>query len=255
MNMEFGRRGREPLPPRNVFGGMLEDCSHKPMTGFFRDGCCNTNEQDAGSHTVCAVMTDGLALRRVYVNDGGDIAIHLAEGETFSVGLVPVPERPALLGKAVIRAEDPVRGIATSGRHGRSFSLGIADAVTVLATSAARADAAAVALSSSQECTAQMREIYAQRKAQVSKALAGVPKVKVLEPEGGFFSMADVREMNIPSDEVRIRLLNDHGVCVAHGAAYGKMGEGTLRVSFASGGEALAKGLTRLSEGLAKIGV
>jgi uncharacterized protein (DUF2237 family) len=58
MNMEFGRRGREPLPPRNVFGGMLEDCSHKPMTGFFRDGCCNTNEQDAGSHTVCAVMTD-----------------------------------------------------------------------------------------------------------------------------------------------------------------------------------------------------
>ena len=63
-----------------------------------------------------------------------------------------------------------------------------------------------------------------------------------------------VREMNIPSDEVRIRLLNDHGVCVAHGAAYGKMGEGTLRVSFASGGEALAKGLARLSEGLAKIG-
>ena len=58
MNMEFGRRGRGPLPPRNVFGGMLEACSHKPMTGFFRDGCCNTNEQDAGSHTVCAVMTD-----------------------------------------------------------------------------------------------------------------------------------------------------------------------------------------------------
>ena len=115
-------------------------------------------------------------------------------------------------------------------------------------------DAAAVALSSSQECTAQMREVYAQRKAQVSQALAGVPKVKVLEPEGGFFSMADVREMGIPSDEVRIRLLNDHGVCVAHGAAYGKMGEGTLRVSFASGGETLAKGLTRLSEGLAKIG-
>jgi aspartate aminotransferase len=115
-------------------------------------------------------------------------------------------------------------------------------------------DAAAVALSSSQECTAQMREIYAQRKAQVSKALAGVPKVKVLEPEGGFFSMADVREMGIPSDDIRIRLLNDHGVCVAHGAAYGRMGEGTLRVSFASGGDALAKGLARLSEGLTKIG-
>ena len=43
---------------RNVLGGPLLTCSAKPVTGFFRDGCCNTNEQDAGSHTVCAVMTD-----------------------------------------------------------------------------------------------------------------------------------------------------------------------------------------------------
>jgi aspartate/methionine/tyrosine aminotransferase len=88
----------------------------------------------------------------------------------------------------------------------------------------------------------------------VSQALAGVPKVKVLEPEGGFFSMADIREMGIPSDEVRIRLLNDHGVCVAHGAAYGPMGEGTLRISFASGGDTLSKGLQRLRDGLTAIG-
>lgn len=92
---------------------------------------------------ICAeMMVDG-DLRRAYVNDGGDISLHLSPGETFDVGLVPVPHRPALLGKAIVRAEDPVRGIATSGRHGRSFSLGIADAVTVLATDAARADAAA----------------------------------------------------------------------------------------------------------------
>ncbi len=56
---------------------------------------------------------------------------------------MPVPHRPALLGTATIRAADPVRGVATSGRHGRSFSLGIADAVTVLAADAAGADAAA----------------------------------------------------------------------------------------------------------------
>ena len=43
--------------PRNVLGEPLEICSIKPMTGFFRDGCCNTAREDVGSHTVCAVMT------------------------------------------------------------------------------------------------------------------------------------------------------------------------------------------------------
>jgi uncharacterized protein (DUF2237 family) len=43
--------------PRNVLSERLEDCSTKPMTGFFRDGCCNTNREDVGSHTVCVVMT------------------------------------------------------------------------------------------------------------------------------------------------------------------------------------------------------
>ena len=43
--------------PRNVLGNPLEICSIKPMTGFFRDGCCDTSREDIGSHTVCAVMT------------------------------------------------------------------------------------------------------------------------------------------------------------------------------------------------------
>jgi uncharacterized protein (DUF2237 family) len=42
---------------RNVLGGELEPCGTDPMTGFFRDGCCNTGEQDIGSHTICAVVT------------------------------------------------------------------------------------------------------------------------------------------------------------------------------------------------------
>lgn len=41
----------------NVFGEALESCSENPMTGFFRDGCCNTSAQDAGSHTVCVALT------------------------------------------------------------------------------------------------------------------------------------------------------------------------------------------------------
>ncbi|MGA0173131.1 MAG: DUF2237 family protein [Phycisphaerales bacterium] len=43
---------------RNVLGGPLETCSRSPMTGYFRDGCCRTGEDDLGRHTVCAVMTD-----------------------------------------------------------------------------------------------------------------------------------------------------------------------------------------------------
>ena len=42
---------------RNVLGGELEPCGTDPMTGFFRDGCCNTGPQDVGSHTICAVVT------------------------------------------------------------------------------------------------------------------------------------------------------------------------------------------------------
>ena len=55
---------------RNVLGGMLIPCSITPMTGFYRDGCCHTGVEDAGSHTVCAVMTDSfLAFSKNIGND------------------------------------------------------------------------------------------------------------------------------------------------------------------------------------------
>jgi uncharacterized protein (DUF2237 family) len=57
MRQDFGGRGRREAPSRNVFGGKLEACSVKPMTGFFRNGCCDTGPEDVGSHTVCVVMT------------------------------------------------------------------------------------------------------------------------------------------------------------------------------------------------------
>jgi aspartate/methionine/tyrosine aminotransferase len=111
-------------------------------------------------------------------------------------------------------------------------------------------DAAAEALGGPQDCVAEMRSAYAARRAQVIEALSGLPKIKVLEPEGGFFAMVDVRGMGEPSDAIRRRLLNEYGVVVVHGAAYGPGGEGTLRVSFASGGETLHTGLARLREAL-----
>ncbi|MGA7326895.1 MAG: DUF2237 domain-containing protein [Rhodomicrobium sp.] len=48
----------ERRPQKNVFGEPIGPCSESPLTGFFRDGCCNTSPQDFGSHTVCAIMTD-----------------------------------------------------------------------------------------------------------------------------------------------------------------------------------------------------
>jgi len=109
-------------------------------------------------------------------------------------------------------------------------------------------DAAAEALTGPQECVATMRDEYARRRAQVLNTLEGV---RVIAPEGGFFAMVDVHESQVPSNEIRQRLMNEHGVVVVHGAAYGTGGEGTLRVSFASGGENLARGLERLREALA----
>ena len=112
-------------------------------------------------------------------------------------------------------------------------------------------DAAAVALAGSQDCVESMRLEYAARRQTVLDALSGIPGVDVLAPEGGFFAMVDVRGLGQTSDAVRRRLLHDFGVVVAHGSAYGDAGEGTLRVSFASGGETLRKGLVRLRDGLA----
>ena len=63
-----GERRRDAA--RNVLGERLEICSIQPMTGFFRDGCCNTGPEDVGSHTVCVVMTaEFLAFSKSAGND------------------------------------------------------------------------------------------------------------------------------------------------------------------------------------------
>ena len=87
-------------------------------------------------------------IQRAAINNGGDIALHLQANESYRIGLVTdiaqfSAQPDAVDGSLVICAADPVRGIATSGWRGRSLSLGIADSVTALASSAAHADAAA----------------------------------------------------------------------------------------------------------------
>ena len=90
---------------------------------------------------ILGALVAGRRLDRAYVNNGGDSAIHLGAGQSMTIAIAGTGH--GLADRIVIRAEDGIRGVATSGWRGRSFSLGIADAVTVLARTGAEADAAA----------------------------------------------------------------------------------------------------------------
>ena len=92
---------------------------------------------------AAAVLGNQPRVEHAYVNNGGDIALHLGPGARISVGMVPSLHEAIPRARIEIASDSPVRGIATSGWQGRSHSFGIADAVTVLARSAAMADAAA----------------------------------------------------------------------------------------------------------------
>ncbi len=114
-------------------------------------------------------------------------------------------------------------------------------------------DAGIAALDGSQDCVTAMIAEYATRRRLVIDALSDIPRINVLVPEGGFFAMLDTRELGLPSDELRRRLLTENEVVVMHGGAYGHAAEGTLRVAFATGGENLQAGLGRLREGLKEV--
>jgi hypothetical protein len=132
-------------PARCVLKGVVARRMHAAVAPFTAGHFITPMAAVAGSvaEEILGAMLGATRLDRAYVNNGGDIALHLTDGEQFTVGLMDRPDRDGLLRTMTIDADDPVRGIATSGRHGRSFSLGIADAVTVLARTASQADAAA----------------------------------------------------------------------------------------------------------------
>lgn len=124
---------------RRMFAAVLPycgDCYITPMAAV----------AGAVAEAVLDAMLAAAPLDRAYVNNGGDIALHLSAEHSYKIGMVERPERPSLFGSVEIAANTPVHGIATSGWRGRSFSLGIADAVTVLAETAADADAAATVI-------------------------------------------------------------------------------------------------------------
>jgi ApbE superfamily uncharacterized protein (UPF0280 family) len=130
---------------RTLLKGVVARRMHAAVAPYAADDFITPMAAVAGSvaEEILGAMLNAAALDRAYVNNGGDIALHLGEDEHFSVGLMDRPDRDGVMRTMRVEADDPVRGIATSGRHGRSFSLGIADAVTVLAGTASQADAAA----------------------------------------------------------------------------------------------------------------
>jgi ApbE superfamily uncharacterized protein (UPF0280 family) len=132
-------------PVRCLLQGLVARRMHAAVVPFAADHFITPMAAVAGSvaEEILGAMVGAARLERAYVNNGGDIALYLADGEQFTVGLMDRPDDHGLMRTMIIRADDPSRGVATSGRHGRSFSLGIADAVTVLARTASQADAAA----------------------------------------------------------------------------------------------------------------
>jgi uncharacterized protein len=132
-------------PARCLLQGNVARRMHAAVAPFAVEHFITPMAAVAGAvaEEILGAMVRKARLKRAYVNNGGDIALYLADGEHFTVGLMDRPDTHGVMRTVVIDADDPARGVATSGRHGRSFSLGIADAVTVLARTASQADAAA----------------------------------------------------------------------------------------------------------------
>jgi uncharacterized protein len=138
---------RRPLQDKPKLAGavarrMLEAC--RPFAGVFLTPMAAV--AGAVADELLAEMLGAARLDRVFINNGGDIAVFIAPGQALEVGIAGAFSRgnlPVLNGRLCLEAGTGVGGIATSGARGRSFSLGIADAVTVLGRTAAAADAAA----------------------------------------------------------------------------------------------------------------
>jgi uncharacterized protein len=138
---------RRPVAEAPVLAGpvarrMLAAC--RPFAGVFLTPMAAV--AGAVADELLAHMLGAARLERVFINNGGDIAVFIAPGQALEVGIAGAVSRgnlPVLNGRLQLQAGSGVGGIATSGARGRSFSLGIADAVSVLGRTAAAADAAA----------------------------------------------------------------------------------------------------------------
>ncbi len=123
---------------------------------------------------------------------------------------------------------------------------------TVCPTSFAQVGAVA-ALNGPQQPVAAMREEFDRRRRLVQERLDAIPGVRSARLQGAFYAFPDVSSYGVSDDELADRLLNDAGVAVVPGSAFGPGGEGHLRLSYATEYGRLAEGLTRMADGLSRI--
>jgi len=109
----------------------------------------------AVADSILEAMQESDGLHKIFVNNGGDIALHLAPGQRMQIGIVPTLSAATPDASIQISGDDGIGGIATSGWDGHSLSQGIADAVTVIAESGAVADVAATLIANRVNCEAE----------------------------------------------------------------------------------------------------
>jgi len=139
-------RLRRPMDDNTAVAGLVASRMVRAVTPHAGSSFITPMAAVAGAvaDEILDTMTAAAPLTRCFVNNGGDIAVHLSGGQRAHARLAG--QDNADLGRVTLVSGDGIGGIATSGRQGRSLSLGIADSVTVLAASAAEADAAATLL-------------------------------------------------------------------------------------------------------------
>jgi len=182
-------------PLQSSMQGVVARRMHAAVAPFAGDCFITPMAAVAGAvaDEILGAMREAAQLDRAYVNNGGDIALHLEPGEEFKIGLMDRPDADGVLRMLRIVADDSVRGVATSGRHGRSFSLGIADAVTVLARTASEADAAATIIANAVDLPSH-------------PAITRVP-ASDLQPDSDLGARLVTREVGILSDDDIARAL------------------------------------------------
>jgi uncharacterized protein len=143
--------------------GVAAQHLHHPVAQLMAKACEPYWREDGAFMTPMAAVAGSVAqhllrhfqipgVRRAAINNGGDIALHLTRGERFVAGVVGDLTDPRIDATICIESHHTSRGVATSGWSGRSFSMGIADSVTVLAASASQADAAATMIANAVNC-------------------------------------------------------------------------------------------------------
>jgi ApbE superfamily uncharacterized protein (UPF0280 family) len=199
--------------------GVVARRMHAAVVPFAGDCFITPMAAVAGSvaDEILGAMCAAARLDRAYVNNGGDIALHLGLGEEFKIGLMDRPDADGVLRMLSVDADDPVRGVATSGRHGRSFSFGIADAVTVLARTASQADAAATVIANAVDLPSH-------------PAITRVPASE-LQPDSDLGARLVTREVGTLSDGDIARALASGAAEARHWLEAGLIEAAVLRLS------------------------